>query len=113
LAWTIEYTDAARRQLRKLDRQSARRILDYMDRRIAPLEDVRSVGKALRVLSENSGATALESTASSAKCKISSCVSWWFVWEIEKKSTGRVLAPIFALLKSQPAAAEGEFSVSR
>ena len=48
MAWTIEYTDAARRQLRKLDRQSARRILDYMDRRIAPLEDVRSVGKALR-----------------------------------------------------------------
>jgi mRNA interferase RelE/StbE len=47
LAWTIEYTDAARRQLRKLDKQSARRILDYMDQRIAPLEDVRSVGKAL------------------------------------------------------------------
>lgn len=48
MAWTIEYTDTARRQLRKLDKQSARRILDYLDQRIAPLEDVRSLGKALR-----------------------------------------------------------------
>ncbi len=48
MAWTIEYTESARRQLRKLDKSSARRILDYMDERIAPLEDVRSLGKALR-----------------------------------------------------------------
>jgi mRNA interferase RelE/StbE len=48
LAWTIEYTDTARRQLRKLDKQSARRILDYMDQRVPPVEDVRSLGKALR-----------------------------------------------------------------
>lgn len=48
MAWTIEYTDVARRQLRKLDKQSARRILDYMDQRIVPLEDVRTLGKALR-----------------------------------------------------------------
>ena len=48
MAWTIEYTDAARRQLRKLDKSSARRILDYMDKRIAPSEDARSLGKALR-----------------------------------------------------------------
>ena len=48
MAWTIEYTDHARRQLRKLDKPSARRILDYMDQGIAPLEDIRSLGKALR-----------------------------------------------------------------
>jgi len=48
LAWAIEYTDVARRQLRKLDKPSARRILDYMDQRVAPLEDVRTLGKALR-----------------------------------------------------------------
>jgi len=48
LAWAIEYTDTARRQLRKLDKTAARRILDYMDQRITPLEDVRSLGKALR-----------------------------------------------------------------
>ncbi len=48
MAWTIEYTDTARRQLRKLDQSSARRILDYIDQRIAPLEDPRSLGKGLR-----------------------------------------------------------------
>ena len=48
MAWTIEYTDHARRQLRKLDKPSARRILDYMDQRVAPLDDVRTLGKALR-----------------------------------------------------------------
>lgn len=48
MAWTIEYTEAALRQLRKLDKKSARRILDYLDQRIAPLEDARSAGKALR-----------------------------------------------------------------
>lgn len=48
MAWTIEYTDTARRQLRKLDKAAARRILDYMDKRVAPLEDVRSAGKALQ-----------------------------------------------------------------
>jgi len=48
LPWKIEYTDFARRQLRKLAKSSARRILDDMDQRIAPLEDARSQGKALR-----------------------------------------------------------------
>lgn len=47
MAWTIEYTDTAREQLRKLDRQAARRILAYMDERIAPIDDPRSMGKAL------------------------------------------------------------------
>jgi mRNA interferase RelE/StbE len=46
--WTIEYAEAARRQLRKLDKPSPRRILDYVDQRVAPLEDPRSLGKALR-----------------------------------------------------------------
>jgi mRNA interferase RelE/StbE len=48
LAWTIEYTDVARTQLRKLDKAAARRILNYMDHRIARLDDPRSAGKALR-----------------------------------------------------------------
>jgi mRNA interferase RelE/StbE len=47
LAWTIEYTDTARSELRKLDRQMTRRIVDFMDKRIAKLEDARSSGKAL------------------------------------------------------------------
>ena len=47
MAWTIDYTDTAKSQLRKLDQQTARRIVDYMDQRIAVLENPRSVGKAL------------------------------------------------------------------
>lgn len=48
MAWTIEYTETARDQLRKLDRQLARRILDHMDERIATLDDPRCAGKALK-----------------------------------------------------------------
>ena len=47
MAWTIEYTDTAKGQLRKLDKQTARRIVDFMDERIAALADPRSAGKAL------------------------------------------------------------------
>lgn len=45
--WTIEYTATARSQLRKLDKQMARRIVDYMDERVAQLENPRNLGKAL------------------------------------------------------------------
>ncbi len=47
MAWTIDYTETAKAQLRKLDKQTARRIVDYMDERIAGLENPRSAGKAL------------------------------------------------------------------
>lgn len=47
MAWAIDYTDTAKTQLRKLDQQMARRILDYMDERIASMENPRSTGKAL------------------------------------------------------------------
>jgi len=47
LAWKIEYTETARKQLGKLDRQIARRILDLMDERIAGERDPREAGKAL------------------------------------------------------------------
>jgi mRNA interferase RelE/StbE len=47
LAWTIEYTATARTKLRKLDKQMARRIVDYMNERVAGLEDPRKLGKAL------------------------------------------------------------------
>jgi len=48
LAWKIEYSETAVRQLRKLDKGTARRILNFIDKRIAPAEDVRTLGKALR-----------------------------------------------------------------
>ena len=47
MIWTIEYTRTAESQLRKLDRQIARRILDYLDDKVAPLENPRTRGKAL------------------------------------------------------------------
>lgn len=47
MAWTVDYTDSALAQLRKLDRQVARRIVDYMDERVATLDDPRTTGKAL------------------------------------------------------------------
>ena len=48
MASTIEYAKSARDQLKKLDKPAARRIVDYMEQRIAPLENPRSVGKALQ-----------------------------------------------------------------
>ena len=47
MAWTIDYTETATRHLRKLDRQTARRIVDFLDERIAGQENPRSTGKAL------------------------------------------------------------------
>jgi mRNA interferase RelE/StbE len=47
LIWTVEYTGTAKGQLRKLDKQTARRIVDYMDERVAGRENPRNSGKAL------------------------------------------------------------------
>lgn len=47
MAWTIEYADTAKSQLRKLDKQIARRIVDFMDERVATLDNPRSAGKSL------------------------------------------------------------------
>lgn len=46
MAYEVEYSATALRQLRKLDRQTARRIIDYLDD-VARLDDPRSRGKAL------------------------------------------------------------------
>jgi mRNA interferase RelE/StbE len=48
LAWSIEYSPAALRHLKKLDRSIAAEILDYMDDRIATAADPREFGKLLR-----------------------------------------------------------------
>lgn len=47
MAWTVDYTHTARTQLKKLDKPVARRILDFMDKRVAHQEDPRTIGKAL------------------------------------------------------------------
>ncbi|WP_295528897.1 type II toxin-antitoxin system RelE/ParE family toxin, partial [Novosphingobium sp. Chol11] len=48
MAWRIELADSAAKQLRKLGPQIAARILTFLRDRIAPLEDPRSIGEALR-----------------------------------------------------------------
>jgi mRNA interferase RelE/StbE len=47
LVWTISYTQAAKTQLKKLDKAVARRILAFLDDRIATQDDPRALGKAL------------------------------------------------------------------
>ena len=47
MVWTIDYTDTAKTQLRKLDKQTAKRILDFMDERVGGRDDPRSTCKAL------------------------------------------------------------------
>ena len=48
MAWTIELDRAAVRDLRKLDRQTARRILAFLHGRVGTLDDPRSIGQALK-----------------------------------------------------------------
>jgi mRNA interferase RelE/StbE len=47
LAWTVDYTQTARNQLKKLDNPVARRIVDFLDDRVAKQENPRALGKAL------------------------------------------------------------------
>jgi mRNA interferase RelE/StbE len=47
LAWTVEYTETAKVQLRKLDKPIARRVMDFMGERVAATDDPRQIGKAL------------------------------------------------------------------
>ena len=47
LTWTIEFDEAASKELRKIDRQAQREILDYFRQRIATDEDPRWFGKSL------------------------------------------------------------------
>ena len=48
MAWQIELDRAAVRDLQKLDRPTAQRILTFLQDRVAALADPRSIGEALR-----------------------------------------------------------------
>lgn len=48
MAWRIEFERAAQRELDKLGPEAARRILRFLRDRIAPLDDPRGAGEALR-----------------------------------------------------------------
>ena len=48
MAWTIEFDRSAQRELSKLDHATAARILAFLRDRVAPLDDPRVIGQALR-----------------------------------------------------------------
>ena len=48
MVWIIKYTESSSKQLKKLDKQTAFRVLDYLDERVAVLADPRSLGKNLK-----------------------------------------------------------------
>jgi mRNA interferase RelE/StbE len=48
MVWKIELDPAADRELGKIDPQIARRILTFLHKRVAPLENPRSIGEALK-----------------------------------------------------------------
>jgi len=47
MAWSIELSLEAQRDLNRLDPQHSRRILKFLHERVARLDDPRSIGKAL------------------------------------------------------------------
>lgn len=48
MAWTVEFQKDAEKELGKLDRQQAKRILRYLYKRIATDEDPRRFGDGLK-----------------------------------------------------------------
>jgi mRNA interferase RelE/StbE len=48
VAWKVELSEAAAREIDKLDPSAARRILKFLQERVAKLDDPRSIGEALR-----------------------------------------------------------------
>ena len=47
MAWRIEYSGDADKEIAKLDNQVAQRIIKFMGGRVAELENPRSIGEAL------------------------------------------------------------------
>lgn len=48
MAWQIEFDESAKNEFVKLDRQVARRLIDFLKDRILSRRDPRSVGQALK-----------------------------------------------------------------
>ena len=48
MTWKIEIVPSAIKELDKLDRQVAKRILKFLHKRIASIKDPRSIGNALK-----------------------------------------------------------------
>lgn len=48
MAWKVELSTLAQKNLDQLDPQVARRILTFLNERVASLDDPRSIGEALK-----------------------------------------------------------------
>ena len=48
MAWTIDYSERALKSLQKMDKQNAKRIMDFLDNRVAIHKDPRALGKPLK-----------------------------------------------------------------
>lgn len=47
MVWQIEFADSALKQLKKLDKHVANKILTFLEKKVATLEDPKSAGKPL------------------------------------------------------------------
>ena len=47
MTWTINFSEVALKQLKKLDQSMAKRIIDYLDKRVSTARDPKQHGKAL------------------------------------------------------------------
>lgn len=47
MAWRIEFDEGAKKDLARLDKPVARRIMAFLRERVASLDDPRSIGEAL------------------------------------------------------------------
>lgn len=48
MAWKVELSSLAQKNLDQLDPQIARRVLSFLHERVSPLDDPRSIGEALK-----------------------------------------------------------------
>jgi hypothetical protein len=92
MAWKVELSSGADRELNKLDAQHARRILRFLHERVAKLDDPRSIGEALQGSRLGSGNTAWAITGSSARSKITASSCWLSASDIVRKSIANVAA---------------------
>ncbi len=75
MVWTINYSDRALKSLRKMDKQNARRIVDFMSLRIAVAADPRQSGSRSKVSWASSGAIGWEIIAFCVRSEMTSLLS--------------------------------------
>ncbi len=87
MSWSVEFSRAAEQELGRLDPQHTRRILKFLQQRVAKLDDPRSIGQALQ------GARfgefwkyRVDNYRLICKLKLNARLCWCFVSDIVKRS---------------------------